>query len=76
MYRFARARGGLLGFLSRARVTSVAFRRVQAATDPAVETLVIDPGRLPRGHYVLTLEVRDAVRGTSAASATLEFDLR
>ena len=76
VYRFARARGGLLGFLSRARVTSVAFRRVQAATDPAVETLVIDPGRLPRGHYVLTLEVRDAVRGTSAASATLEFDLR
>ena len=76
VYRFERARTGLLRLLSRSRVTSVEFRRVQAATDPTVETLVVDPGRLPRGHYLLTLEVRDAVRGTSAASATIEFDLR
>ena len=75
VYRFERARSGGLRFLSRTRVTSVAFRRVQAATDPTVETLVVDPGRLPRGHYVLTLDVHDAVRGASAASATLEFDL-
>ncbi len=76
IYRFERARNGWLSFLSHGRVTSVAFRRVQAATDPTIETLVVDPGRLPRGHYLLTLEVRDAVGGTSAASATLEFDLR
>lgn len=76
VYRFARARNGWLRFLSRSHVTSVAFRRTQAVTDPTIETLVVDPGRLPRGHYLLTLEVRDAVRGTSAASATLEFDLR
>ncbi len=76
VYRFERARSGVLRFLSRSRVTSVAFRRVQAATDPTIETLVVDPGRLPRGHYFLTLDVQDAVRGSSAASATLEFDLR
>jgi len=76
VYRFALARPGQRGARSRAHVTSIAFRRVQAASDPTVETLVVDPGRLPPGHYLLTLEVRDAVRGTSAASATLEFDLR
>jgi tetratricopeptide (TPR) repeat protein len=76
VYRFARAKSGVLRFLSRGRVTSIAFSRAQLATDPTIETLVVDPGRLPRGHYVLTLEVHDAVRGTSAASASLEFDLR
>jgi GWxTD domain-containing protein len=75
-YRFERAARGLLRLLSRDRTISIAFRRVQAATDPTVETLVVDPGRLPRGHYRLTLEVRDAVRRISAASAAIEFDLR
>jgi hypothetical protein len=75
-YRFERAARGLLRLLSRDRTISIAFRRVQAATDPMVETLVVDPGRLPRGHYRLTLEVRDAVRRISAASAAIEFDLR
>jgi hypothetical protein len=76
VYRFERARSGVLRFLARSRVTSVAFRRAQAAADPTIETLVVDPGRLPRGHYLLTLDVRDVVRAASAASATLEFDLR
>jgi len=76
VYRFTRARGGLLRFLSHEHVTSVAFRRVAPSADPEIETLVVDPGRLPRGHYVLTLRVRDAVRGAQAASAQLEFDLR
>jgi tetratricopeptide (TPR) repeat protein len=75
VYRFARAGGGFLGLRSRGRVTTIAFSREGAATDPAVETLVIDPGRLPRGHYRLTLEVHDPVRGARAASAALEFDL-
>jgi len=76
VYRFARARTGLLRFLSRDHVTSVEFRRSLPSGDPEIETLVVDPGRLPPGHYVLTLHVRDAVRGTQAASAMLEFDLR
>jgi len=76
VYRFARARRGLLRFLSREHVTSIAFRRELPADDPAIETLVVDPGRLPPGHYVLTLQVRDAVRSAEAARATLEFDVR
>jgi len=76
VYRFERVRTGFLRFLSPTRVTAVSFRRAQVASDPAIETLVVDPGRLPRGHYRLTLEVHDAVRRASAASATLEFDLR
>ncbi len=73
-YRFERARS-FLG-LSRRHVTTVAFRRELPASDPVRETLVIDPVRLPHGHYRLTLEVRDAVGGARAASAALEFDLR
>jgi tetratricopeptide (TPR) repeat protein len=76
VYRFARARTGPLRFLSRDHVTSVEFRRSLPADDPEIETLVVDPGRLPPGHYVLTLRVKDVVRGTQAASAMLEFDLR
>jgi len=75
-YRFKRTQGGLLRLLARDRVTGFAFRRTVPAADPAIETLVVDPGRLPRGHYLLTLEVRDTARGARAASATLEFDLR
>jgi len=76
VYRFERARTGLLRFLSRSHVTSVAFRRVQRASDPTAETLVVDPGRLPRGHYVVSLEVRDAVRGVAPATSSLEFDIQ
>lgn len=75
VYRFERVRTGLLRFLSPTHVTSIAFRRVQSAADPAIETLVVDPGRLPHGHYRLTLEVHDAILDARAASATLEFDL-
>jgi len=75
VYRFERAGGGFLGLRARNHVTTIAFSRERAAVDPAVETLVIDPGRLPRGHYRLTLEARDTVRRAGAASAVLEFDL-
>jgi tetratricopeptide (TPR) repeat protein len=74
-YRFERAGGGLLGLRRRGHVISFAFSRERPGAGAAVETLVIDPGRLPRGHYRLTLEARDAVNGTRAASAALEFDL-
>lgn len=74
VYRFERVRS-FLG-LTRRHVTTVSFSREHEPADPAVETLVIDPGRFERGHYRLTLEVHDAVRHTRAASAILEFDLR
>ncbi len=76
VYRFERADGGFLGLHPRSHITTIAFSREREPADPAVETLVIDPGRLPRGHYRLTLEARDAVGGARAASALLEFDLR
>jgi tetratricopeptide (TPR) repeat protein len=75
VYRFERAGGGLLGLRAHSHVTTIAFSRERAEANPAIETLVIDPGRLPRGHYRLTLETHDTVRGTRAASAALEFDL-
>lgn len=74
VYRFERT-GGFFG-LARRHVTTVSFNREHPPADPAIETLVIDPGRLPRGHYRLTLEVHDVVRGARAASAVLQFDLR
>lgn len=76
VYRFERDSHGWFGVLARHRVVTVTFRRTIPATDPAIETLVIDPGRLPRGHYRLTLEIHDAVRGVRAESGTLDFDLR
>jgi tetratricopeptide (TPR) repeat protein len=74
VYRFERT-GSFLG-LTRHHLTTVSFRRELAPADPAVETLVIDPGRFARGHYRLTLEVHDRVSDMRAASAILEFDLR
>jgi hypothetical protein len=41
-----------------------------------VESLVIDPGRLPRGRYRLRLIVSDALVNARSASAPLEFELR
>ncbi len=76
VYRFERTTRGWLGALSRHRVVTITFRRTVPAADPALESLVIDPGRLPRGHYRLVLEIRDAVRGATAESGTLDFDLR
>jgi tetratricopeptide (TPR) repeat protein len=76
VYRFERASRGWFGALARHRVITITFRRTIPAADPAVESLVIDPGRLPRGHYRLVLEINDVVRGVRAASGTLDFDLR
>ncbi|MDP3772969.1 MAG: GWxTD domain-containing protein [Gemmatimonadales bacterium] len=75
-YRFEREGGGFLGLRGRERITSVSLTREQPADMTIMESLVIDPGRLPRGHYRMHLEILDAVRGTRAASASLEFDLR
>ena len=56
--------------------TSFRFRREQPARSVTVESLVIDPGRLPRGRYRLRLVVADALANARSASAPLEFELR
>ena len=76
-YRFERIDGGFLSIGGRReRVTTIVFGREQPFDPRTVETLVVDPGRLPRGRYRLVLEIADAQRGTSAVSAAMEFHLR
>lgn len=75
-YRFERVERTFLGLSRRRRITTIAVNRELPAAEWHVETLRVDPGRLPRGHYRLVLEISDPVRGASAASSTLEFDLR
>ncbi len=75
-YAFERAGGGFLGIGRRERATTIAFERTQPVSGRAIETLLVDPGRLPSGHYRLRLEITDRVRGVRAVSAMLEFDLR
>jgi hypothetical protein len=58
------------------RRTSFRFRREQPARAVTVETLVVDPGRLPRGRYRLRLILTDAISGARSASVPLEFTLR
>jgi tetratricopeptide (TPR) repeat protein len=58
------------------RRTSFRFRREQPARSVTVESLVVDPGRLPRGRYRLLLVVTDALANARSASAPLEFELR
>jgi hypothetical protein len=66
--------GGLL--LGGPRRSSFRFRREQPARAVTVETLVVDPGRLPRGRYRLRLILTDATSGARSASAPLEFTLQ
>lgn len=76
-YRFERIDGGFLSIGGRReRVTTITFEREQPFDPRTVETLVVDPGRLPRGRYRLVLEIADAQRGMTAASAAMEFQLR
>lgn len=75
-YRFERTERSFLGLSRRRRVTTVTLQRQVPAAQSHVETLRIDPGRLSRGHYRVRIEVSDPLRGTRAASSSLEFDLR
>jgi tetratricopeptide (TPR) repeat protein len=76
-YRVERTDGGLLRVSGQqARGTTIAFRRDRPFEPRAIETVVIDPGRLPRGRYRLVLEIADEVRERSASSASREFELR
>jgi len=74
-YRFERTDGFILRG-RRERVTTIAFRRERPFAPRLIESLVVDPGRLPRGHYRVQLTITDDVSGTRSASALLEFDLR
>jgi GWxTD domain-containing protein len=76
VYRFERMSGGFLGLGGRSALTTLGFTREAPAGRVLIESLVIDPGRLPRGRYRLVLEVLDDLRGSRAASAALEFELR
>lgn len=77
-YAFERRdRGGLRGLLGRGgRRTTIAFRREPSPERVIVESVVVDPGRLPAGRYRLRLDVRDVTTGAHASSPSIEFELR
>jgi tetratricopeptide (TPR) repeat protein len=76
-YRVERTDGRLLRVGGRRqRAAIIAFRRDAPHASRAIETLVLDPGRLPRGRYRLVLEVTDDVRAHTVSSASLGFELR
>lgn len=58
------------------RPTSFRFRREQPARSITIESLVVDPGRLPPGRYRLRLVATDALSGAHAASTPVDFELR
>jgi tetratricopeptide (TPR) repeat protein len=74
-YRFERM-DGLILRRGKQRTTTVSFPREVRFTPRIVESLTIDPGRLPPGRYRLILEVNDEIRGQRASSALIEFRLR
>ncbi len=58
------------------RSTTIAFPREVPFTPRISESLVIDPGRLPAGHYRMLLKVTDELRNIATTSALIEFRLR
>jgi len=74
-YRFERISGGFLGFGGQ-HTTTIAFERQAAASPRVPESLVVDPGRLPRGRYRLHLDILDEHAGARASSADVTFELR
>jgi Flp pilus assembly protein TadD len=75
-YRFERTDGGFVLRSNRERGTTIAFDRERPFTPRLVESLIVDPDRLPPGRYRLHIEIVDQVRGARAVSATIEFRLR
>ena len=75
-YRFERTDRGPLGLGRRERLITIGFHRELPAAESHVETLVLDPGRLPPGSYRLSLEIQGPARGARVSSTSLQFDLR
>jgi GWxTD domain-containing protein len=74
-YRFERVSGGFLG-LGRRRITTIRFERERVAGDALIESLVVDPARLPAGRYRVSLEILDLVRGARATGPSVVVELR
>ena len=74
-YRFERLDGFVLR-RGRERPLTVAFDRERDFAPRIIESLVVDPDRLPRGRYRLHIEVSDQVQQVRSTSATIEFRLR
>ena len=74
-YRFERHGGSIIRGRQE-RVITISFERERPFAPRIIESLIVDQGRLPKGHYRLQLEVTDRIRGAKAASATIEFTLR
>ena len=74
-YRFERTDGVILAG-SRERTREISFTREAPFTPRIIESLVVDPGRLPAGRYRLNVEILDAIRGVKTASSVITFELR
>ncbi|HWO89898.1 MAG TPA: hypothetical protein VNL98_12205, partial [Gemmatimonadales bacterium] len=75
-YSFEPLRGRFHGLGPRPRTTVITFVREVAHAAEIVESVVIDPGRLPPGRYRLTVQVNDLARRATATTAAVHFDLR
>jgi hypothetical protein len=72
-YRFERTDGAINGG---EREQDIAFDREQPAAGRFIETLVIDPDRLPPGRYVLRLRIIDQRRNAATVTSQIQFRLR
>jgi len=75
-YWFERTDGGFVRRRDRERATAIAFDRERPFAPRLIESLIVDPDRLPAGRYRLHIEIVDQVRAARAVSATIEFRLR
>lgn len=72
-YRFERTDGEIS---EGGRSSSIAFERQHVSATRIVESLIVDPDRLPKGRYRLNLVIFDRVRGVQVSSGGLLFRLR
>jgi len=74
-YRIERLDGSLMRG-SNERSLMIAFDREESFAPRHIESVVLDPDRLPRGRYRLQLEIVDHILGVRSTSARIEFRLR
>ena len=75
-YSFAPVRPFLARVLGVGHAIVVEFTREAPAQDVMVEQLVLEPGRVPRGRYRVTLGVTDALRNVKSESVAVEITVR